>query len=39
VPTLVSVKQAGPNLFLYGTDVGTWTGTFEGTTTEDFMVV
>ena len=39
VPTLVSVKQAGPNLFFYGTDIGTWTGTFEGTTTEDFVVV
>jgi hypothetical protein len=39
VPTLVGVKQAGPNLFFYGTDIGTWTGTFEGTTTEDFVVV
>ena len=39
LPTLVDFKQAGPNLFLYGTDVGTWTGTFDGESTEDFVVV
>ncbi len=39
MPSIVDVKQAGPNVFIHGTDVGSWTGTFAGSSTEDFIVV
>ena len=40
LPTVVEIiDRDGPNVFIYGEDVGTWTGTFTGTTTEQFVVV
>ena len=37
VPTLVSLKQAGDNLFIEATATETWTGAFEGTATEEYV--
>jgi hypothetical protein len=40
VPTVVELtKVAGQNMFFDGEDIGTWTGAFEGTSTEDFVIV
>lgn len=39
IPAITDVKVAGPNMFVYGTDDGEWTGTFTGTTVEEFVVV
>lgn len=39
VPTIVDVREEGQNLIIYGRDVGTWTGSFEGTSVERFTVV
>ena len=40
VPTVIEiVKVAGQNTFIYGEDVGEWHGTFEGTSTEQFILV
>jgi hypothetical protein len=39
VPTIVSSRQAGNNLFLEATDTATWTGAFEGTSSEEYVVV
>ena len=39
IPAITDVKVAGPNMFLYGTDDGTWTGTFVGTSVEEFLVI
>ena len=39
IPAITDVKVAGPNVFLFGTDVGTWTGTFTGTSEEEFVIV
>ena len=32
-------READGNTFIYGEDVGTWTGTFDGTSDETFIVV
>ncbi|MBN1811945.1 MAG: DUF3224 domain-containing protein [Anaerolineae bacterium] len=39
VPAVVSLRQAGDNLFLEATDTATWTGAFVGTSTEEYVVV
>jgi hypothetical protein len=39
LPAITGARDAGPNTFLYGTDTGTWTGTFLGTSDEEFVVV
>ena len=40
VPTYLEfVERDGPNIFALGGDIGTWTGGFVGTTTEDFVLV
>ncbi len=40
VPTSIEIiERDGPNVFILGTDIGTWTGSFIGTTTEEFVVV
>jgi hypothetical protein len=39
VPDFWVVKEVGPNLFIEGTDVGTWTGSLEGTSEEEFVGV
>lgn len=39
VPAVVGFEEFGPHLLLYGTDVGTWTGTFEGTSYEEFTLM
>ena len=39
VPAIVSLKQAGDNLFLDATDTATWTGAFEGTSTKEYVAV
>ena len=38
-PTIVAVRHADGNTFLTTTEEGKWTGTFEGTSTEDGKVV
>lgn len=38
-PTVVDIKEAGGNTFFYTTEVGIWTGTFEGDSTEVGVVV
>ena len=38
IPAIVSLKQAGSNLFIDATDTATWTGAFEGTSTEEYVV-
>ena len=39
VPVPVGLRQAGDNLFLDAIDTATWTGDFEGTSTEEYVVV
>ena len=39
VPVIVGLKQAGDNLFLDATDTATWTGAFEGDSTEEYVAV
>ena len=39
IPTIVSMKQAGTNMFLRTTETARWTGTFDGTSTEVDRVV
>ena len=39
VPFILDVKEAGCNTFLTTFENGSWTGTFEGTSTEDGKVV
>ena len=38
-PEIIDMRVAGGNTFLLGKDVANWTGTFNGTSTEDFTVV
>lgn len=39
IPEVHSERVVGPNVFIEGSDIGTWTGGFEGTSTEEFRVV
>jgi hypothetical protein len=39
VPTVLSLRQAGDNLFMEAMATATWTGAFAGTSTEDEYVV
>ena len=39
VTLLEDTKVAGGNLFRYGEEIGTWTGTFEGTSEDYFELV
>jgi hypothetical protein len=39
IDTPLGALPLGPNVFISNTDVGTWTGTLEGTSYEDFVVV
>lgn len=39
VPDFEFTKFAGSNSFVSGTDVGTWHGTFEGTSYEEYVAV
>ena len=39
MPTIVDARVADGNTFLHTTEVGKWTGTFEGESTEDGQVV
>ena len=39
IPAIVDLRQAGDNLFIDATDTSTWTGAFEGTSTEEYVAV
>ena len=40
VPTSIEVVPGpGQTTFVYGEDIGTWSGTFVGTSTEEFVIV
>jgi hypothetical protein len=39
VPAIVGLRQAGDNLFMDATDTASWTGAFEGTSTEEYVAV
>lgn len=39
IPTFEFTKVAGSNLFVSGTDVGFWDGTFEGESYEEYVAV
>jgi len=39
LPGITGQRLAGPNVFLYGTGTSTLTGTFEGTSEDEFVVV
>jgi hypothetical protein len=39
VVTSISERWAGSNLFRYGEEIGTWTGTFVGTSYDTFTVI
>jgi len=38
-PEVTGVRTAGNTTFIYGTEVGTFTGTFEGTSNDEWVVV
>ncbi|MDH3306759.1 MAG: hypothetical protein OEO77_04485 [Acidimicrobiia bacterium] len=39
VPTRLAVREAGSTTFVYATEISTFTGTFPGTSDDEFVVV
>ncbi len=38
-PIIIKVREAGGNTFMYGEETATWTGTFDGTSYDYFVVI